>query len=269
MKPDYERSGAVTEGSVDDTPRACRLLVCSFAKRPLVLSAPGARVIRLPASAAVLRACVAVARLHQLQLPERLQIVNSHRLTFWLLIAFCALACVLPDDDVAADEAAVRPSDLKLGDGCVVHVSRNGVHQKYQGSVTKLNDRWLVLTHRIEGRSERRVPVLSSIPLLGRYIYRTGIARAERSVWIPVDMAVVQERVAGRSGAPGAPDGEVPRPGENYYVEYLNNNEMISTGWMKLEAVSDTTLTLSDRQSGDRREINVQQVFGLTTDRSY
>jgi len=195
--------------------------------------------------------------------------LNSHPLTFWLLIAFCAPACVLADEDATAEEAAVRPSHLKLGDGCVVQVVRGGVQQKYQGFVTKLNDRWLVLTYRIEGRSERRVPVLSSIPLLGHYIYRTGIARAERSVWVPIEAAVVQERVAGRSGTPSAPDGVAPQLGESCYVEYLNNNELISTGWMKLEAVSDTTLTLSDVDSGDRREIDMQQVFGVTTDRSY
>ena len=195
--------------------------------------------------------------------------MNSHLLTSWLLVAFCAPVCVLAVKNATAGEATVRPSDLKLGDGCVVQVVRGRIQQEYQGSVTKLNDRWLVLTHRVEGRSERTVPVLSSIPLLRRYIYRTGIARAERSVWIPIEAAVVQERVPGRPGAPIGPDGAAPRPGESYYVEYQDNNDLISTGWMNLEAVSNTTLTLSDRQSGDRREIDMQQVFGVKTDRSY
>ena len=195
--------------------------------------------------------------------------MNVRILTCWLLIAFCVPACVLAVKNATAGEATVRPSDLKLGDGCVVHVIRNGVHQNYQGSVTKLSDRWLVLTHRVEGRTERRVPVSSSIPLLGRYVHRTGIARAERSVWIPIEAAVVQQRIAGRSGTPSAPDGVAPRPGESCYVEYLNNNKSVSTGWTKLEAVSDTTLTLSDVESGDRREIDIQQVFGITTDRPY
>lgn len=195
--------------------------------------------------------------------------MNSCILTFFLLVAFCAPACVLGMEDATAGEAVVPPSDLNVGDGCIVQVVRNRVQQKYEGGVAMVNDRWLVLINRREYRTERKVPILSSSPLVGRYFHRSGIGRAELFVWIPMEAAVVQKRLEGSWGIPNAPETKMPPPGANCTVDHLSCVERASTGWMKLEGISGTTLTLSGLRSSDRREFSIQQIFGITTYRQY
>ncbi len=95
---------------------------------------------------------------------------------------------------LASDGAAgaEKNSDevLPVGRNCTVVLTTAEGQTEIEGVLHQVNDRWLVLHHHREGRSEG-LPMLSKIPYTSRLFKNVGVGRVYEDIWIPRDRVLM------------------------------------------------------------------------------
>ena len=110
----------------------------------------------------------------------------------------------------------------------------------------RANDRWIVLRSVSEGRHEYGVPVLSSVPFIGKRMFRNvGIGRTDELLWIPREAAQITGRtLATDKPAIEAPQGEDPTPQGDCTVQLVTERRTAQREG-KVVATTDGELTLA------------------------
>jgi hypothetical protein len=146
----------------------------------------------------------------------------------------------------AADsEPDTRIDHLVVGDGYWIHVERDGVQEECNGNLARATDHWIVLHSLSEGRNERGVPVLSSLPVVGRKFKNVGIGRTDNYIWIPRDAATIRGRL--RVANPAVAEslaGDEPRLRAACEVTFVGSDHKVADLNGKLQAITDERLTL-------------------------
>lgn len=148
-----------------------------------------------------------------------------------------------------ADDQRLSPTDIQrlvVGDGYTIVAQRNGIRERLMGDLVKANDRWIVLRSVSEGRHEYGVPVLSSVPFVGKRMFRSvGIGRTDELLWIPREAAQITGRtLAADKPAIDTPQGEDPAPQSDCTVQLVTEQRTAQREG-KVVATSDGELTLA------------------------
>lgn len=133
----------------------------------------------------------------------------------------------------AANGNDTRPSDsLVTGDQYQVVATRHGNSQEFAGKLVAVHAKWLVLGTTLEHRSERRVPILSSLPFIGNRLFRSvGIGTSTVYYWIPREAVKSSKHIARREPTAEAmtpPDGEEPMVQGNCVLSFVADGRVES-----------------------------------------
>jgi len=148
-----------------------------------------------------------------------------------------------------ADDQRLSPTDIErlvVGDGYTIVAQRNGIRERLMGDLVKANDRWIVLRSVSEGRHEYGVPVLSSVPFVGKRMFRNvGIGRTDELLWIPREAAQIMGRtLATDKPAIDSPQGGDPALQSDCTVQLVTEQRTVQREG-KVVATSDSELTLA------------------------
>ena len=167
-----------------------------------------------------------------------------------LVVALSALTALAQEARrKVADDEKLSPTDIErlvVGDGYTIVAQRNGIRERLMGDLVKANERWIVLRSVSEGRHEYGVPVLSSVPFVGKRMFRNvGIGRTDELLWIPREAAQITGRtLATDKPAVDAPQGEDPALQSDCTVQLVTEQRTVQREG-KVVATSDSELTLA------------------------
>jgi hypothetical protein len=171
-----------------------------------------------------------------------------HRIVNCCLVALLASVILHAASIVQAGEPDpdTRIEHLVVGDGYHIQVERHGVQDVVSGNFAKETDRWIVLHLLSEGRNERGVPVLSSLPLVGRRFKTISFGRTDEEIWIPRDAATIRGRIrAVKPNPTDAPSGDDPSPQAACWVVFVGDDHKVAEREGKIEKFADDQLTLT------------------------
>jgi len=182
----------------------------------------------------------------------------SHRLILGLIL-------FLPATTASGQEQAVPPrqpaEELILGDGYVVDVERGSLRRRFEGTLVKANEQWIVLRVVSEGRNEVAVPVVSKAPYFGKRLFQNvGIGRQTEFRWIPREAATIAGHVHAEKPQPATDFAdEAPQKGSRFNAFVAAEGKIVEQDGDLAEKADEAIVYMSQRRV---YEMTVVPLFG-------
>lgn len=249
-----------------------RLSACSPAMRPLVLSTPRARDIRVPNRCPSFLGHAMKARVAQCCLFVGICLTAVAAISWYATQATSGG----PDDDHDAQGASataapaestqlpiVDAAQLQVGDACFVKVKRGDAQDDGYGVVIAVNDRWLVLGSQIREGRYREAGLLSKMPLVGRFFREPAPSKYDVNYWIPIEVAVVQQRTTSNWSGPELFKLDALHADCTCHVIFSADRATVSQIQGSIVTATKDEVTIACQNGGNHQKVPVADLLAL------
>ena len=162
----------------------------------------------------------------------------------WYVVALVLLLPTMAQGQ-GARKTGVPDQGLVIGDVYTLRVERQGVHERFKGNLVKLNDRWIVLRHTAEHRTDEKSDSHGLFPFIGRKSNSESANRLDELLWIPRDAASIESHAQATDRAAAfLPTGDAPPEHAACDVQLVHAGKALRRQG-GIEAVSRDSLTVS------------------------
>jgi hypothetical protein len=142
------------------------------------------------------------------------------------------------------DKPGAAPRGYVIGDSYTLKVSRGDAVMTVGGNLLKATDQWIVLRRIAAGRNDYGIPLLSSLPKLGKVFSRSYETLVEDELWIPREAATIEAHRKVSTTAPGGNTVGKSPPLKTRCGVALAQGDKVARRDGELSAVGEDSLTL-------------------------